>query len=243
MSLYLTLELITIAVPLVFSFEKKMQFYKRLKTVIISLILVGAVFLIFDIYSTSAGVWGFNRNYHSNIIFLHLPLEEWLFFFAIPYACIFLHYTFLFLLPQISLSNKTTRAISVLLSAILLLVIVLNTDKTYTWIISVFALAAIVLSSFCSTQILNRFYLTFLVILIPFFIINGVLTGSFIDEEVFWYNSTEILGIRVFTVPVEDILFAFSLVLFNLLAISKLERVRIKSQEPRITPKNLKRRP
>lgn len=223
MSLYLTLELVTIVVPLVFSFDKKMQFYKRLKTVIISLILVGAIFIIFDIYSTSAGVWGFNRDYHSNIVFLHLPLEEWLFFFAIPYACVFLHYTFLFLLPRISLSNKTTSGISVLLSVILVLVISLNIDKTYTWIIGVFALTAILLSWFSSTKILNRYYLTFLVILIPFFIINGVLTGSFIDEEVFWYNSNEILGIRIFTVPVEDIMFAFSLVLFNLLAISKLE--------------------
>lgn len=223
MSLYLALELITIAVPLVFSFDKKMRFYKRLKPVIISLILVGAVFIIFDIYSTRAGIWGFNRDYHSNIIFLHLPLEEWLFFIAIPYACVFLHYTFLFLLPQISLSNKATRVISVLLSTILLLVILLNTDKTYTWAISLFALAAIILSSLSSTQILNRYYLTFLVILIPFFIINGVLTGSFIDEAVFWYNSNEILGIRVFTVPVEDIMFAFSLVLFNLLVINKVE--------------------
>lgn len=225
MSLYLALELITIAVPLVFSFDKKMQFYKRLKTVLLSLFLVGAVFILFDIYSTSAGIWGFNRDYHSNIIFLHLPLEEWLFFFAIPYACVFLHYTFLFLLPKISLSNKTTWVISAFLSVTLLLVIGFNIDKTYTWVISVFVLAAIVLSTFSSTQILNRYYLTFLVILIPFFIVNGVLTGSFIDDAVFWYNSNEILGIRIFTVPVEDIMFTFSLVLFNLLAIRKLESI------------------
>jgi lycopene cyclase domain-containing protein len=52
--------------------------------------------------------------------------------------------------------------------------------------------------------------------LIPFFIVNGVLTGSFILNEVVWYDNTENLGIRMFTIPIEDSIYAFSLILANL---------------------------
>jgi lycopene cyclase domain-containing protein len=55
---------------------------------------------------------------------------------------------------------------------------------------------------------------------IPFFIVNGILTGSFIDDEVVWYNSQEIIGFRIFTVPVEDIVYGFSMILSPLLLLN-----------------------
>jgi len=52
--------------------------------------------------------------------------------------------------------------------------------------------------------------------LIPFFIVNGILTGSFIENEVVWYNNDENLGIRLFTIPIEDTIYAFTLILTTL---------------------------
>ena len=65
-------------------------------------------------------------------------------------------------------------------------------------------------------QLLQHFFLTFLVMLIPFFIVNGVLTGSWIDNQVVWYNDAENLGIRMGTIPVEDSIYAYSMILMNL---------------------------
>jgi hypothetical protein len=52
---------------------------------------------------------------------------------------------------------------------------------------------------------------------------NLVLTGSFIPGEVVWYNNEENLSVRIFTVPVEDIGYAFALVLLNLFFIDRFE--------------------
>ena len=70
---------------------------------------------------------------------------------------------------------------------------------------------------------LSRFYITYLVILIPFFLVNGILTGSFIEDEVVWYNVSEITGFRIFTVPFEDIMYGFSLIFLNLMLMEKFE--------------------
>ena len=67
-------------------------------------------------------------------------------------------------------------------------------------------------------------FLTFLVILVPFLIVNGILTGTFIEGEVVWYNPEENLGIRIFTIPVEDFGYGFSLILFDLLLSERWKR-------------------
>lgn len=70
---------------------------------------------------------------------------------------------------------------------------------------------------------LQYFFITFLIILIPFFIVNGVLTGSFIHNEVVWYNNNEILGIRMFTTPVEDVFYTFNMLFANLALVKKFK--------------------
>ncbi len=75
---------------------------------------------------------------------------------------------------------------------------------------------------------LQEYFPSFLVILIPFLIVNGILTGSFIDEPVVWYNDDENIGFRLFTIPIEDVFYAFNLLfsiqlIFNVLKNKKYE--------------------
>lgn len=72
-------------------------------------------------------------------------------------------------------------------------------------------------------QHLQRFYIAFLIILIPFFIVNGILTGTGLEEPVVWYNNAENLGIRLGTIPVEDIGYAFTLLFGNVLLIERFK--------------------
>ena len=222
MSVYLALEIFAVLIPFIYSYDRKLRFYLKIGRVAFSLVIVGSFYILGDVLFTKYGIWGFNPRYHSGIILANLPLEEWLFFIVIPYASLFLHDTLVYLYPHKLLTNLQTRAVSIILVCFLSIVVLTNFEKIYTTVFLSLAIAAIILASFDSSAILNRFYLTFMVILVPFFLVNSVLTGSFITEEVVWYNNAENLGIRIGTVPVEDISYAFGLILFNLLLISKL---------------------
>lgn len=227
MWLYFALLISSIAIPLVLSFDKKLQFYKRWLVTIPSIVIIGLFFIIGDVCFTKIGVWGFNPRYHLNILVCGLPVEEWLFFIVIPYASIFLHESVVLYFPQFRLSQAVSRRFTSVLIVVVSMLVLFNIDKIYTLYHLGLLVIVLIISLFDKTETISRFYMSFLVILIPFIAVNAILTGSFIDEEVVWYNNDENLGIRLFTIPIEDFGYGFSLILFNLLLISKLKTLKL----------------
>lgn len=216
MSLYLWLDLLSISVPFLVSFHPRIKLYKSWRALFLALLITLVPFIIWDVYFTVQGYWGFNETYLSGIYLLHLPIEEWLFFICIPYACVFTHLSILEINPNLSLSEKVSNRITILLFTIFVLVLLFNTDKAYTAVDMIFAIITLALVKKFNPKLLQSFYLTFLFMLIPFFIVNGILTGTGIEGNVVWYNNEENLGIRLGTIPIEDSAYAFSLILLNL---------------------------
>lgn len=222
-SLYLIILLLSFSIPFVYSFEKKMHFIQHWKVVFFSISIVAVVYIIWDVIFTKIGVWGFNPTYYLGITFFKLPLEEILFFFLIPYASIFIHYALLYFFPNLSLSDKFTRFFSWMLIVFLIVFVALNMGKLYTQTSGISLILALLLGMLDKHKTLHRFYIAYLVILIPFVIVNGILTGSFIDEPIVWYNNAENLGIRFFTIPIEDFGYAFSMLFFSVLLIEQFK--------------------
>lgn len=211
--LYLLLDIGSLIIPLLFSFHPKLQFYKLWKYFFPATLIMMVFFVSWDIIFTHFGFWGFNEKYLSGIQLGNLPLEEWLFFICIPYACLFTIYAFKNLLPKFVFSDKTTSAIYFTLQTILIATLLYNYDRWYTAIN--FGSAIILLGWVFNNEreALKVFLPVFAMLLIPFFIVNGFLTGSWIHEQVVWYNNAENLGIRIGTVPIEDSIYALSMLL------------------------------
>ncbi|TAE52960.1 MAG: lycopene cyclase domain-containing protein, partial [Bacteroidetes bacterium] len=73
----------------------------------------------------------------------------------------------------------------------------------------------------------GRFFLAWMVCLIPFFIVNGVLTSL----PVVWYNNAQNLGIRLGTIPIED-----SMYLMLMLSLIMLVYEPLKKRQTHLTP-------
>ncbi len=211
MYLYLLLNLGSISIPFMYSFNKKMNFIKQWKTVFLAIILVAIFFIVWDIIFTKNGIWGFNEDYHLPYKIAGLPIDEMLFFICIPYASIFIHYSLDYFKPTFLLSDKAVKRITYFLLITTAITLFFNFDKWYTSVNYSLLIVTLLIAIFLAKDILKRFYIAFVIILIPFFIVNGILTGSFISEPVVWYNNSENLGIRLFTIPIEDAGYAFTM--------------------------------
>lgn len=225
MPLYLSILIFSAALPFLLSFDKKVQFYRKWKALFPAMIITGSIYLAADIVFARQGIWGFNPSYHSGILLMGLPLEEWLFFIVIPYASVFIHYVVVYYFPKLVAGNKFIRFFSVLLILLLITVVLIHFEKAYTVFNFSLLIVLLIIALFDQSGLLNRYVFSFLFILIPFFVVNGILTGTGIPEEAVWYSDREILGIRILTIPVEDVGYAFSLMLMNLLIINKLQKL------------------
>jgi lycopene cyclase domain-containing protein len=144
---------------------------------------------------------------------LGLPLEEILFFICIPYACLFTYFALNHLIKKDHLFPHQ-ELISSLLAVLLLIFGVYHLNKLYTGVTFLFTGLFIAFSFLkLRTRFMGRFYFAFAIILIPFLIINGILTGSFIEEPVVWYNNAENTGVRLGTIPVEDVIYGMLMLL------------------------------
>ena len=212
---YLLLDLASILFPLLFSFNSKTNFSRKWKNLLPAIGIPALIFITWDNWFTGMGVWGFNQRYITGLYIAHLPIEEVLFFICIPYACLFTYEAVNYYKKSDPLPDNGNRITWILIVG-LLAVGIKNYDR---WYPSVTFLATAVFLIFLTLIVrpayLGRFYFAYLFILIPFFIINGILTGTGLPEPVVWYNDAENLGIRMFTIPFEDTFYGMLLILMN----------------------------
>lgn len=208
---YLTLMIATAGFPLLLSFDKKVAYYTKWKSLIPAMVLTAAVFIIWDVWFTKIGVWSFNEDYLIGASAWGLPIEEWMFFFAVPFACVFIYECLIAYFPTDHLT-KIARPLSFVLAFLLLLIGSLNPGNIYT-LVTFYALAAYLLFM-ASTRapFMGRFYAAYLISMVPFLIVNGILTYL----PVVMYNDLENLGIRLGSIPVEDTAYSMLLLVMNI---------------------------
>lgn len=210
---YAALLLGSIAVPLMRSFEPKIQFYKKHKALFIATFATAFVFIVWDIIFTAAGIWSFSHHHVVGLFIGGLPIEEWLFFVVIPYACIFI-YEVLRYFVKINNSARHWQILNRIIFLILLIVGTYHADKTYTFVVTLFTAMVYSVTFFWKKATFNgHFYLGYVISLIPFFLVNYVLTSV----PVVSYDDTENLGIRLTTIPVEDSIYLLGLLLMTTL--------------------------
>ncbi|HTR30628.1 MAG TPA: lycopene cyclase domain-containing protein [Puia sp.] len=214
---YLLIDLLTVAIPLAFSFHPRIKYYSRWRRALPAMVLTATLFVAWDAYFTSVGTWRFNPRYLTGVYIGNLPVEEWLFFLCIPYACVFTVYCIGGLFNHSSAALQTP-AVTWLLIGFLFVIGVWKIDCRYT----AYTFLSLALLLICCRLIwkiawLGRFYVVWAILLLPLLVVDGLLTGTGLAEPVVLYHPQDILGLRIATIPLEDIFYGMELVLLNLL--------------------------
>jgi lycopene cyclase domain-containing protein len=226
MSLYLLINAAIVFIPLLFSFEKKVRFYKKFPGVLLTILIVGTFFVLWDIYATAESHWFFNRNYTSDIIIAGLPLEEILFFITVPYAILFLFEVFLFYIGKFHIAINLKIRVRVLVPLFILAGFAFY-PQGYTSIVLFTTAVILTLLYFFMPMARNiSFWLFLFLSYIPFLLVNYILTSV----PVVSYNNAEIWGLRITSIPVEDFFYSFSLISSYILVYKKTSLLAFKTR-------------
>ncbi len=213
---YLIINFLTVIVCFIFSFDRRIQFHKQFPAFIKAAVLVAVPFIVWDSWFTRLGVWWFNPDYTVGWEVAGLPLEECLFFICIPFSCVFTFFCFekFFHLDWAAAFNTVLVFVSVIGCVTMALV---HADKLYTFVTAIVtALTLIYLHFFARVDWIAKASIIFFSLLLGFFPVNGVLTGTGLESPIVNYRANDFLNIRMLTIPVEDAVYGYTLFLLNI---------------------------
>ncbi|MEN9744101.1 MAG: hypothetical protein RLZZ65_1906 [Bacteroidota bacterium] len=210
MSLYGWVILCSIAGPLALSFDQKVAYYKDWRVVFPATFVVALPFLAWDMLFTHLGVWGFNPSYLLGYYLYNLPIEEVLFFLVIPY-----NFIFLLRVIQAYFPNRNAQRLTQFFAFVFVfsstLWVLLYAHNYYTFLACAISGALTVLLR--KKRWFTDFMWAYLLCLLPFFIVNGILTGAATEAPIVWYSEQHIIGWRMISIPFEDLYYNYSLLL------------------------------
>ncbi len=219
-SAYLIIDLLTILFPVALSFDRRVRFVSKWSSILIASAVISLPFLIWDYLFTAQGFWGFNTDYLTGVHLGILPIEEILFFFVVPFACTFIYECCKYYFRH----HQWTGLNKGLVIAIPLYGLVLSIVGDAGWYTVIVLLSMLmVLYTWLKGPDLRYVGISFVISLIPFFLVNGILTGGLSEAPIVWYNETQFSGIRLWTIPMEDLLYAFSLIVSVILLFEYIE--------------------
>ncbi len=106
-SLYFIINVASFSIPFLYSFEKRMNYIQYWKAVFLAISIVSIPFLIWDVWFTSIGVWGFNPTYLLGPTIANLPFEEVLFFILYSVCKYFYTLCFVIFFSEACITKKS----------------------------------------------------------------------------------------------------------------------------------------
>lgn len=220
MNLYLWIDLAILAAPLALSFDRKVHYVSRWPAVLASALITASLYVPWDVLKTAYGVWGFSERYAGSLRLLGLPPGELLFFLVVPFSCLFIYEVVRAYFREAQAGVPRWIWLAAAAGCLGLALVFRGQVYTLTVMLSV-ALFLLLASLLAPAMLASRhFWLAMALTYVPFLVFNGLLTALPIVS----YNDAENWGLRVYTIPLEDFFYSFSLLGLNLLVYLPLRR-------------------
>jgi lycopene cyclase domain-containing protein len=200
--------------PLCLTPFHRLRYYRNFRALAAATILVGGLYIAWDIMATDWGEWSFNPRYVSGIKVVNLPLEEILFFITVPYSCLFIYEAILATSKEISFSMPAGAVVAAIVILAAGSMFYFNQGYTAKALASCALFLLVALRADRPLLESKQYWIWIGICLIPFLIVNTILTAL----PVVQYNPAAIWGPRFGTIPLEDFFYNYSLLSFYLLA-------------------------
>ncbi len=210
---YLLILLVLAGLTLFLFIKKSIVFIMELKYMLPAIIFSGAIFIMLNIRFLQSGIISFNENFLVGKNILTLPLEEWLFLLIIS-----LFAFSVYILVNVKFEKFEKPNLFFVVSVLLLIGIAYEAWFSRQKLVPFFVFFLLAIY-FGYTLFRNRFkshltkfYITYFIVVVPFFLIKIVLNAL----PVILYNNDFTLGVRLVGVPVEQFANLFLLMLVNI---------------------------
>ena len=217
---YLLFNLAVVAGPVASQFSRRIKSVSRWRLKLRVSVIVMMPYVIWDALVTGSH-WQFNEAYTLGFRLFGLPIEEWLFFITVPFGCLLVWET----LPQVDKWLARLRSLrhvrNVLYAALPVGIWVFSTGKQYTGLVlCCFGLVGLG-DRLLRTDLLLRpkTYLYLAIVAGLILVFNGYLTA----RPIVMYGEAYQMGYRIWTIPIEDFGYGFTLMLFNTMLYEKLK--------------------
>lgn len=221
---YLLINLLTISICFIASFDRRLRFDKHFGSFILAALIVATPFILWDMWFTAEGVWWFDTNYTLGIKIGGLPLEEIMFFFFIPFSCVFTYFSFdkFWKWPALEGLNNMVAFATIVVCGVSALAYM---DQWYTLLTALVGVASMVFFHLIARiPWLTQASLIYLILTPGFLLVNGVLTGTGVDSPIVNYNSEHHIGLRIVSIPIEDTVYGYFLFMWNIFLFKKFSR-------------------
>lgn len=221
---YLLINFFTVIVCFIFSFHQRIIFNRHFGAFIKASLLVGFVFVLWDIWFTANGVWWFNYKYLLGLKISELPIEEILFFICIPFSCIFTYFC-LDKFFKLDWSRDSEKILVSVGSLAFLAIALYHHDRIYTFVTFLSAsISLLVLFFVLKVRWIGKATVIYIILTPGFLLVNGILTGTGLDAPIVNYNPAGFMGLRLLTIPIEDFFYGYEMILWNLYFFYKFKK-------------------
>ncbi|NTV30856.1 lycopene cyclase domain-containing protein [candidate division WWE3 bacterium] len=214
---YLLIDLGILLVPLLLSLSLHNKYLQDLRAIIITILIVGTLFMTWGYIAYLRGHWDWNPEYIIGIRLLQIPVEEYLFFVATAFSCLFIWYAVITLIPNQTVSLPRWWYVP----TIIMLITFYNffTGKEYTQLALLICAIEIMYLHQTKWELITsiQFWIYCVLTFIPFLLFNFGLTSL----PILMYGEKFITGIRITTIPIEDFVYSFIMVTLYVVVFEK----------------------
>lgn len=202
------------------------------------MLLPAAIYIAWDIYFTAKGVWSFNPECITGLKIVNLPIEEVLFFFVVPYCCMFIYECIRVYFRNLKRKRQYDLFLKLLAVALVITGIIFHKKMYTSW--TFILTGGFIIFLYANKKYFKHFdatsfVISYSIIVIPFLIVNGYLTSI----PVVLYNDNENLGMKISTIPVEDVLYGMLLVMMNVAIYEKIKSKKRTKSHPEVISSKL----